>query len=110
MAKTGKVKVWHLFVRAGHWAIVAPFAAAYVTGGAGSWIRGRAGDASAAMVAARANFGFVGLEHARFKACVDGRARVGHISAGPSPDRRGAMSSTAPPGARWRSSCSSCSR
>ncbi|NBB70806.1 MAG: cytochrome B [Alphaproteobacteria bacterium] len=73
---TASIKVWDLFVRAGHWAIVVLFAAAYVTGDEGGWIHLWSGYAIAAIVVGRVIWGFVGPEHARFRDFVFGPVRV----------------------------------
>jgi cytochrome b len=93
-----KVRVWDLFVRIGHWALVAAFAVAYLTEGEPRVVHTVAGYVIAAYVVARIVWGFVGSEPARFAtfvgspfaglrylgALLTGRAprHVGHSPAG----------------------------
>lgn len=92
------VRVWDLFVRCGHWALVAAFVVAYLTEGEPRVVHTLAGYVVAIYVVARVIWGFVGSPSARFAgfvvspsaalryltALLGGRARrhVGHSPAG----------------------------
>jgi cytochrome b len=65
-----KVRVWDLFVRIGHWALVAAFAVAYLTEGEPRVVHTLAGYVVAVYVVARIVWGFVGSEPARFASFV----------------------------------------
>jgi cytochrome b len=93
-----KVRVWYLFVRIGHWALVAAFAVAYLSEGEPRVVHTLAGYVVAIYVVARIVWGFVGTPPARFAtfvvspfaglrylgALLTGRAQryVGHSPAG----------------------------
>jgi len=68
------VKVWDPLVRAGHWALVASIAAAWLTrkgwGAVHEWI----GYAALALVALRLVWGFIGPRYARFSQFIHGPA------------------------------------
>jgi len=76
MTSGGMVKVWDQFVRGGHWALVALFAIAYLSGEEGGWLHIWSGYAIAAIVVARVCWGFLGPRHARFADFAFGPARV----------------------------------
>jgi cytochrome b len=61
------VKVWDIFIRIFHWALVIAFAIAFFTEGEPYWLHTSAGFVVAGLVAARIVWGFVGPEYARFR-------------------------------------------
>lgn len=65
-----KVRVWDLFVRMGHWVLVAAFAVAYVSEGEPRAVHTVAGYVVAIYVVARVVWGFVGTAPARFATFV----------------------------------------
>ena len=66
------VKVWDLFVRAFHWALVVAFATAWYSGGIWDNPHLVAGYVVLALVVARLAWGFVGSRYARFSDFIYG--------------------------------------
>lgn len=75
-APPATVKVWDPFVRLFHWALVALFAAAFLTGDETEWLHVRIGYAIGALVALRLVWGVIGPRHARFASFVRGPRAV----------------------------------
>lgn len=65
-----KVRVWDLFVRIGHWVLVAAFAVAYLSEGEPRVVHTVAGYVVATYVVARVVWGFIGTPAARFATFV----------------------------------------
>jgi cytochrome b len=98
MNESQTVKVWDVFIRVFHWALVGAFATAYLSAEDFESVHVWAGYAVLGLVAARLLWGVIGTEHARFanfvrspvaafRYVVDvvaGRARrfIGHNPAG----------------------------
>ena len=70
------VRVWDLFVRLFHWALVASFAAAWLTRHGNEDIHHLAGYAAAALVGLRVVWGLVGTHYARFRQFTRGPLTV----------------------------------
>jgi len=70
------VRVWDLFVRLFHWALVASFAAAWLTRHGNEDIHHLAGYAAAALVGLRVVWGLVGTHYARFRQFARGPMTV----------------------------------
>jgi cytochrome b len=64
------VKMWDLFVRLFHWALVGLFVVAYATGDEVQRVHIAAGYAIAALLGLRVVWGLVGPRHARFSSFV----------------------------------------
>ena len=64
------IRVWDLFVRAFHWALVLSFAAAWLSSKDAESLHAAAGYAAGALVAARIVWGFAGPRYARFSQFV----------------------------------------
>lgn len=62
----GMVRVWDLFVRAFHWALVLSFAVAWLTSHTSEAVHHVAGYAAAGLVVLRLLWGLVGTHYARF--------------------------------------------
>lgn len=77
-ASTGsaKVRVWDLFVRIGHWVLVAGFVIAYLTEGEPRAVHTLAGYTIAVYVLARVAWGFIGPAPARFATFVGSPMRA----------------------------------
>ncbi|MBE9553870.1 MAG: cytochrome b/b6 domain-containing protein [Proteobacteria bacterium] len=75
-SRTSMVKVWDLFVRVFHWALVAAFVVAYVTEDEAMALHVWAGYLVGGLVLARIVWGFVGPKHARFTDFVCGPVRA----------------------------------
>ena len=70
------IRVWDPFVRLCHWALVAAFAAAWVTAEEAVRLHELLGYAVVALVGARLAWGAVGPRHARFESFVPGARTV----------------------------------
>lgn len=70
MNESQTVKVWDVFIRFFHWALVGSFAVAYLTAEEAESVHVYAGYAVLGLVVARLLWGVVGTEHARFTSFV----------------------------------------
>lgn len=71
-ARPPRARVWDLFVRICHWALVAAFVVAYFSHGGYLAVHRWSGYAICALVLLRVLWGFVGPPHARFASFVPG--------------------------------------
>jgi len=76
MAAPGRTRVWDLFVRTFHWALVAAFVVAYFSHGGYLGAHRVAGYIILALVLARVAWGFVGPQFARFASFVPGAGKL----------------------------------
>ena len=103
-----QISVWDPLVRFGHWALVAAFAIAYITGeeeGDPSEWHEWAGYIAGGIVAWRVLWGLIGTRYARFSDFVTGpRTAIAYLFGlvGGTPS---GMWGIARPAARWSSRC-----
>jgi cytochrome b len=80
--RAGTIRVWDPLVRLGHWALVATFTVAYVSGEEWEALHANAGYVVLGIVLWRILWGFIGSPHARFRDFVRLWPAVrGHLAA-----------------------------
>jgi len=73
----GKEKrIWDIFIRVFHWALVIAFSIAYISGDDGSTIHVYSGYVVLGLISARVVWGLIGTKYARFSNFICNKARV----------------------------------
>jgi cytochrome b len=94
------IRVWDVFVRLFHWSVAVGFFVAYFSEDALT-LHVWAGYVVGAMVVLRIVWGFIGPEHARFRASFTRRARCSATFGNCSSEAQGAISAIVRAAARW---------